>query len=61
MLEFKYFSKSKADEAKIAKALGEARSQLKRYKASPRFKDNARLKAHAMVFAGPKAVKVEKV
>lgn len=61
MLEFKYFSKSKADEAKIAKALGEARFQLKRYKASPRFKDNARLKAYAMVFAGPKAVKVEKV
>ena len=61
MLEFKYLSKSKADDAKIAKALGEARSQLKRYKASPKFKGNRRLKAYAMVFVGPKAAKVEEV
>ncbi len=61
MLEFKYISKSRADDARVARALGEARSQLERYKAAPRFKDNGRLKAYAMVFVGPKAVKVEEV
>ncbi len=59
MLELKYVSKSKADDAKCVKALAEAKAQLERYKASPKFKGDCNLKAFALVFAGPKAVVVE--
>ena len=59
LLEFKYISKSKADDAKVAKALAEARSKLERYKSAPSFRDNRSLRAYAMVFVGPKAMRIE--
>ncbi len=61
LLEFKYISKSKADDARIAKALAEAKAQLERYKASPRFKKIWNLKACALIFVGPKAQRIEEV
>lgn len=59
MLELKYISKSKADDAKCAKALAEAKAQLGRYKASPKFMNTRQLKAFAVVFVGSKAARIE--
>ncbi len=59
LLEFKYISKSKADDAKVAKALATAKAQLEQYKDGPKFKGNGNLKAYAMVFVGPKVVRIE--
>lgn len=59
MLELKYISKSKADDVKCAKALAEAKAQLGRYKASPKFMNTRQLKAFAVVFVGPKAARIE--
>ena len=59
LLEFKYISKPYADGAKVAKALEEAKAKLLRCKNAPKFKGNGNLKAYAMVFVGPKAVRIE--
>ncbi len=61
LLEFKYISKSKADDAKVAKALATAKAQLEQYKGAPKFKGNGNLKAYAMVFVGAKAMRIEEV
>ncbi len=59
MFELKYLSKAKADDAKVARALAEAESQLVTYKEAPKFKCLKNLKSFAIVFVGSKAVEVE--
>ncbi len=61
MFELKYLSKAKADDAKVARALAEAESQLLIYKEAPKFNRLKNLKSFAIVFVGSKAVEVEEI
>ena len=61
MFELKYLSKAKADDAKVARALAEAKSQLVIYKEAPKFNHLKNLTSFAIVFVGSKAVEVEEI
>ncbi len=57
MIEFKYLSKSDGTEANINKQLADAKGQLAKYSAAPKFKGMDNLKKWALVFVGDKCVR----
>ena len=61
LFEFKYLSKTKANDQAVASEKAVAKEQLSRYCNSPKFKGKKNLEAWAVVFAGPKAAAVERV
>ncbi len=58
LLELKYISDAKGNDATVASKLDEAKAQLERYRKAPRFKDMQNLECRAIVFvdAEPKAI-----
>ncbi len=61
LFEFKYLSKTKANDQAVASVMAVAKEQLSRYCNSPKFKGNKNLEAWAVVFVGSKAAAIESV
>ena len=61
VIELKYLSKKQATEAAIDAKFSEAVAQLQRYSAGPNLRGAKPLDLWAVVFAGRKAVKVQRV
>ncbi len=57
IIEFKYLSKADGTEANINKQLADAKGQLAKYSAAPKFKEMNNLKKWAVVFVGDKCVR----